>query len=214
MDDAALMLFQMRCWEPIQAGEVTLTFRRWKRPQVVAGRVYRTPAGRLFVTSIDSVDPGAITDREAQLAGHESAAALVADLPDRPGNDLYRIRFRYLDEPDPRDVLANDDSLDAAAVSEIDRRLDRFDRASSHGPWTRAYLTAIEANPGRRAPDLAAEFARETQPFKREVRKLKALGLTLSLKIGYRLSPRGEAYLAWGARHETDTEEPPGPALA
>jgi hypothetical protein len=32
--------------------------------------------------------------------------------------------------------------------------------------------------------------------FKTHVRKLKALGLTLSLQVGYRLAPRGEAYLA------------------
>ena len=31
-------------------------------------------------------------------------------------------------------------------------------------------------------------------PFKRNVRKLKELGLTESLEVGYRLSPRGEAY--------------------
>ena len=31
--------------------------------------------------------------------------------------------------------------------------------------------------------------------FKLHVRKLKALGLTRSLEVGYRLSPRGQAYL-------------------
>lgn len=31
--------------------------------------------------------------------------------------------------------------------------------------------------------------------IKRDVRKLKALGLTESLEVGYRLSPRGRAYL-------------------
>ena len=36
----------------------------------------------------------------------------------------------------------------------------------------------------------------DTQPFKRDVRKLKALGLTESLEVGYRLSPRGRAWLA------------------
>jgi hypothetical protein len=46
-----------------------------------------------------------------------------------------------------------------------------------------------------RAPDLAASFGRETQPFKRDVRKLKDLGLTESLEVGYRLSPRGRAFL-------------------
>ena len=35
---------------------------------------------------------------------------------------------------------------------------------------------------------------RETAPFKLDVRKLKNLGLTLSLDVGYRLSPRGQVY--------------------
>jgi hypothetical protein len=52
-----------------------------------------------------------------------------------------------------------------------------------------------------RAADLAASVGRETQPFKRDVRKLKELGLTESLERGYRLSPRGRAVLdALGAR--------------
>ena len=67
-------------------------------------------------------------------------------------------------------------------------------------PWTREALALIEANPARRAPDLAAELGRETAPFKRDVRKLKELGLTESLEIGYRLSPRGAALLGGDAR--------------
>ena len=31
--------------------------------------------------------------------------------------------------------------------------------------------------------------------FKERVRRLKALGLTESLEVGYRLSPRGQAFL-------------------
>jgi len=34
-------------------------------------------------------------------------------------------------------------------------------------------------------------------PFKRRVRALKELGLTASLEIGYRLSPRGRQLLDW-----------------
>jgi hypothetical protein len=36
----------------------------------------------------------------------------------------------------------------------------------------------------------------ETALFKRRVRVLKELGLTESLDVGYRLSPRGEAFVA------------------
>ena len=49
-----------------------------------------------------------------------------------------------------------------------------------------------------RAPDLAAQVGRETADFKKDVRKLKELGLTESLAIGYLLSPRGEAVVDAG----------------
>jgi hypothetical protein len=189
------MLFAKRFWEPIRAGDVTMTFRRWKRPQVVAERVYRTPAGRLHVSSVAVVDPGEISDVDARAAGYPDAASLTSDLRGTPEDPIYRISFRYLDESDPRTVLANDSDLSDDAIAEIGRRLDRLDTASTRGPWTRAHLEIIEQHPERRAPDLAAMLGRETQPFKTDVRKLKNLGLTLSFRIGYRLSPRGREYL-------------------
>ena len=46
-----------------------------------------------------------------------------------------------------------------------------------------------------RAPDLTASVERKTTPFKNDVRKLKALGLTISHSPGYELSPRGHTLL-------------------
>lgn len=93
-------------------------------------------------------------------------------------------------------ALRNTADLTDEDVAEITRRLARFDAASRHGPWTADTLQAIAQNPGTRAPDLAGAFGRETQPFKTDVRKLKELGLTESLEVGYRISPRGAAFLA------------------
>ena len=45
------------------------------------------------------------------------------------------------------------------------------------------------------AADLAAGVDREKLPFKVDVRKLKERGLTESLDVGYRLSPRGRLVL-------------------
>jgi hypothetical protein len=56
-------------------------------------------------------------------------------------------------------------------------------------------LRLVADRPGVRAPDLAASLGRETLPFKRDVRRLKELGLTRSLAVGYQISPRGRAYL-------------------
>lgn len=119
----------------------------------------------------------------------------MADLRGTTELPTYRIVFHAVDEPDPRAVLAASDQLVDDDIAEIDRRLDRLDRASKHGPWTRPVLRLIAERPATRAGDLAESLGREMAPFKLDVRKLKNLGLTISLEKGYRLSPRGVAYL-------------------
>jgi hypothetical protein len=188
------VLWEARFGPLIADRSVTVTFRRWKRPQAVAGRRYRTPGGIIEVDRVSTVEPTAITRRDARHAGYQSTAALVADLRGDATIPVTRVEFHLVDEPDPRTTLAADDRLSAADVADIDARLERLDALSSHGSWTRATLDAIAARPGTRAADLAAAFGRETAPFKVDVRKLKNLGLTISLEVGYRLSPRGEAY--------------------
>ena len=191
------MLFAQWSWAGIQDGSITVTFRRWKRPQAIAGNVYRTPAGRIAVTAVDVIGPGDITDADAIASGYPSAAALVVDLRGEPGTPVHRIRFHLAEGPDPRDVLAATAELSDQDRAELDRRLDRLDKASKHGPWTRQVLELIAAHPAVRAGDLAPKAGREElQDFKLDVRKLKALGLTISLGVGYRLSPRGQAYRA------------------
>lgn len=197
------MRFTKPFWSGIGDGSVTVAFRYWKRPTVVAGRPYRTGGGRVEVTAVDVIDTSEISDADVAASGYRSRQELteylgsvcsetVADEADR---HLYRVRFRLLDEPDPREVLAAADTLSADEKAAIDARLDRYDAASGHGPWTRTTLELIDRHPGRRAPDLAEMVGRETKPFKLDVRKLKNLGLTRSLRVGYELSPRGRAYL-------------------
>jgi hypothetical protein len=193
------MLFEQRFWPLIANGTVTITFRRWRRCQAVAGRRYRTPGGIIEVERVDVITPADITDREAKRSGYPSAAAVVADLRGDEASPVYRVQFHAVVEPDPRAEVAAANVLTDQDRADIDARLARLDRASANGPWTHAVLEAIAAQPATRAADLAAGFGRETQPFKLDVRKLKNLGLTISLEKGYRLSPRGEAYLAASA---------------
>jgi len=191
------MRFTKPFWAGIADGSITIAFRRWQRPTVVVGRPYRTGGGRIEVTDVRRFDLESITEADALAAGHDSLTQLLDFLnaKDRRRHPLYRIQFKVLDDPDPRQVLAATADLTSNDVAEIDARLDRYDRASSFGPWTRPTLKLIAAHPERRAPDLAEMMGRETQPFKLDVRKLKNLGLTESLRIGYRLSPRGQAFL-------------------
>jgi hypothetical protein len=192
------VLIESRWADGIRDGSITVLYRRWRRLQVLPGREYRSTVGRLAVGAVTEVDPTAITDADARRAGYERAAEAVADLRGDPGAPTYRLEIRYLAGPDPRDQLAADAALGPAEVADIRRRLDRLDQHSTHGPWTAATLAAIGARPGVRAAELAAEFGRDLQPFKVDVRKLKNLGLTRSLRVGYELTARGRAYLRGG----------------
>ena len=188
------MLFPQQLWPALADGSVTVAFRRWRRPTVKAGGTLRSPAGVLAIDRVDRVEPADITADDAARAGHPSVAALLATLREGPDRALYRIEFHHAGD-DPRRALRADIDLDDAGVATLRARLARLDAHSDEGAWTLQVLHLIADQPGVRAPDLAASCGQETVRFKRRVRRLKELGLTESLRIGYRLSPRGEEAL-------------------
>ncbi|WP_454041624.1 winged helix-turn-helix domain-containing protein [Cellulosimicrobium sp. Marseille-Q8652] len=192
------MLLDARSLRGIQDGTVTLAFRRWTVPRVRVGTRQRTRIGVVEVTSVDRVPLGPdgtplVSEDDARRAGTASPAHVLARGAGREG-DLYKVGLRFAGA-DPRVALRADDHLDEAAVEAIRSRLARTDRAADE-PWTRAYLELVAANPGVVARELAAGIGMERDPFKVRVRRLKELGLTESLDVGYRISPRGAAYLA------------------
>lgn len=183
------MLFPNSLHAGLRSGDITLTVRRWTRPQAKVGGRYRTSAGLIAVDAIEQVAAAAITDADAVRCGPVDRAALFSAIGVETGDDLvYRIEIRWLGDV-PVDPLPLDDDLSDDDVAAITKRLDRM------GDWSLETLGLIEQHPARRAGDLADMVGRERLVFKADVRKLKKLGLTISLGTGYRLSPRGEAYL-------------------
>jgi predicted transcriptional regulator len=180
--------------EGIADGSVTVAYRRWDRPRVRPGGTQRTGVGVVRFDTVEEVDPATLTEADAARAGVRSLAALLRLLDRRDGALVYRIQVR-LAGADPRVALREQAELSDDDRRALDRRLDRMDAARETGPWTREVLRLIARRPGVRAPDLAESLGRETLPFKRDVRKLKELGLTRSLEVGYEISPRGGAYL-------------------
>jgi hypothetical protein len=174
------VLFRPADLRRIADGEVTLAFRRWERARVKPGSRLKTAVGVLEVTAVDVVE--AISDEDARAAGFDTPEQVHAVM--RPRGAIYRIAL-HLAGPDPRIALRRQPP-DAALLARLDRM----------GPWTYEILRLIADNPEVRAGDLAERLGRERLDFKRDVRKLKELGLTESLNPGYRLSPRGEAVLS------------------
>lgn len=182
----------------IALGQVTQIYRRWDVPRAKAGGRQTT---RFGVVGIDSVveiaNVDAITESDAVAAGERDLAALRKWLMKRPDHRIFRVGVHFAG-PDPRLELRT--ALpDEAELAGIGAALDRMDGAKSTGPWTRLILHWIRDNPAIVSKELAKLLDRELQPMKTDIRKLKALGLTISLDVGYRLSPRGEAFLEWDA---------------
>ena len=187
------MLFTAATLRGLTEGTVSCTYRRWEVVRPKVGSRFTTPAGVVEVTSIAAANEDQLTDQNAADAGFDSVTALVKWTSAKGRGDLYRIGITVAG-PDPRVALRRSDDLTPADVLALRARLDRMDRAAEQ-PWTHSTLRQIQRLPGVVSTELAAEAGQERQAYKIRVRRLKALGLTESLQRGYRLSPRGQAYL-------------------
>ena len=191
------MLFSHRHHPAIVRGDLTRTIRRWRRPQArPGGRYHLAAAGSIEVDAITPIDDGDLTEDDATRSGFATLQDLRTALPERDGATLFRIDFHYIGHiEDPRAALAADTTLSPGDLADLTTRLERMD-ARGDRPWTRQTLAQIEANPGTVSHQLAPAVGLAPARFKTNVRKLKALGLTISLERGYRLSPRGHTILA------------------
>jgi len=183
------MLFREDILRGIADGRVTLAFRRWRRAPPVQGSSLRTPVGVLCFDRVTIVDPDDITPEDVQRTGlsiDELRASLAGD------GTLLRIELRLAGD-DPR-IALRERVPERSELDAIVARLARIDAASST-PWTTRYLQLIADQPAIVSHVLARQAHADLPPFKRRVRQLKELGLTESLEVGYRLSPRGRAVL-------------------
>jgi len=178
------VLFRHETLRGLREGVISLAFRRWIRPTVRPGGTLLTAVGQLQIGAVTRVAPERITTEDARKAGYPSREALVADLAAREDGDVYRVEIAGL-RSDPR-IALREARPDAAELDALQERLRRLD-ARAASAWTRRTLEIVAERPAVRAGDLARN---------RNVRKLKGLGLTESLEVGYRLSPRGESLLA------------------
>lgn len=194
------MILPMAVATGVVDGSVSLAFRRWAQARVKVDEVFHTYAGLVRITAIDDIDPASISEDDARAAGEASVASIRRRFRGKDSDPVFRIGLEWAG-PDPRIALRGADDLSPADLADITARLARFDARSPVGPWTRATLDLIAEYPGLRAVELAEKVDREKDSFKLDVRKLKNLGLTHSLVVGYELSERGRAFLAADAGH-------------
>ena len=188
------MLFKERILEGIRSGDIDVAFRLWNEPRVQKNSRLRTPIGIVEIVDVEAVPEEDVAAEEIERAGYASRAEMMKELGKHGGRTLYRIALRYAGT-DPRETLREQDALTDDEMKGLLSRLAKMDKSSRRGPWTSGTLAVIGRLPGVRAAELAVDAGWETEKFKLNVRKLKELGLTISLGTGYRLSPRGEAVM-------------------
>ena len=192
-----MLMFRRADRERVVNGEITVSYRLWRTAKVKAGKSYRTPLGTIEIQDVQALPAGMIAKRDVRRTGCPDIPSIWALAGEHthttvgPDTLLHRVQFRFLgDIAAPPSAPRNED-LDTIAA-----RLARMDAASSHGPWTLQVLRTINEQPRVPARLLAADLDWERLDFKAHVRKLKALGLTISHEIGYELSETGRQYLA------------------
>ncbi len=188
-----IMLFKSQFHQDIANGTITATVRRWKRRQAKVGGRYRIASiGHIEITSVEQVEDANLTVADARRSGFLSLPEMNDYLNSvSTDGDLYRIAFRFigqLEDTTDRSAIASADEREKAS-----RALDLRDKNSKVGSWTRATLKMVAENPATGSAILANKLGREQAELKRDMRKLKSLGLTISLEVGYRLSAKGQS---------------------
>jgi hypothetical protein len=189
------MLFKAEFHERIRSGEICCTVRIWQSPRVKVGGRYALGAGAVVVDKIYETSLDDITPALARRSGFASLADLLKTAKHGYGERVFVIDFHYDGKAGAR-PRPETGTVSAEELAMLVQRLEAMDRRSRTGAWTLETLRAIETRPGALAAKLAASLGRPRDELKRDVRKLKNLGLTFSLDIGYRLTPKGEALLA------------------
>ena len=188
------MLFKIHHLKGIKSGDITLAFRKWKTERVKEGSLIKSPIGQILIEEISDIQLEDVNYEEAILAGYQNREELIQLLEKRKEGNIYRIKLKY-DSPDPRIALREKDEISDKELKQVLLKLDRLDRYSKQGKWTKEVMIAIKDNPRLRAKDLAEMLDKEKDWLKPNIRKLKNLGLTISHGVGYSLSPRGKIVL-------------------
>ena len=159
------------------------------------GRPYRTLVGRLAVDEVTRGRPRPTSPPTRRAGPGSGRRALLAEAG-RHAEEGRRSSGSVSTGSTTRSPQrARRDPALVVGSAELAAALDAIDRRSGHGPWAWATLRAIAAEPGRRAPDLAAASGRDTAPFKTDVRSSRRWDYPLA-SGRLRALARGRAVLA------------------
>ena len=84
----------------VLAGEITVSFRLWSRPQVKAGGRYRIRGGEIEVESVDLIPFALIDEADLRRSGEDSIESLRRRAahagPIHDDTAVYRVQFHVV----------------------------------------------------------------------------------------------------------------------
>ena len=93
-------MFSRELREAVAGGEITVTIRRWDRPQVKVGGRYRTAGVVIEVDAMDVVPFSALTDEDVDASGETDLETLrdraAHSGPIHDDTLVYRIEFHVV----------------------------------------------------------------------------------------------------------------------
>lgn len=187
------MIIRTHILKGIKQGTIKTVFRVWDRPRVKKGTLMHTAVGQVQINEVSPVELDDIDPDLLKRSG-TSHSELNRFRQLRSGQ-LFRIDLSFAGE-DPRIALRQNTDLTEDEIIALAARFDKWDKSSPYGPWTRKVFQVIETHPATRAQDIADQLGFEKDWLKTQIRKLKNLGLTESLEVGYEISPRGSVLLS------------------
>ena len=198
-----------------------MQFGIWKRPRVVAGRVYVIKGlGTVRVTAVEKVDLSRLTPWEAQAAGAKDVVELKTWLAkENPDADAsldqgFRVRFRYLGpeasgpedaddiEPTKAEAPAEEPTPSPVPPMAVPRDLMVW---LDKRPWRIEHLRLLSNGIWRNADDLSEEIGADSPTTRRRMGDLRKRGLVTSHRHhGYRITSEGQGALAGLVDNDSD----------
>ena len=148
------MLFKEIHLQGIKTGKVKLAFRKWQKPSVKIGTRMHTSIGLVEVKSIEAIEETDVTDTDAIHAGFANKEHLLKSFSKNSNGVIYRIKISYYSE-DPRISLREHTTLSEQELNDMMKKLQRLDKHSKKGDWTRKVLLTIKDNPNLHAIGIA-----------------------------------------------------------
>ena len=131
------MLMKMAVLQRIRTGDISVVFRRWRRPTVKTGGTLQTAVGLLNIVNVEDMADSDVTETDVGRAGCDTETARLGELGTRGtrGDRLSRVTVTY-GGADPRIALRETDALSGTELDALATRLQRLDARSASGPST------------------------------------------------------------------------------